>query len=160
MKMKLQDSLVEIWDCRHVLCMTIRLVSSTLMCIYPSLMCECRYVLSMLVWLVSSTLICTHPSAIWDYRHMFSVTNRLVSSTLTCIHPMIWDYNIMLSMTVRLMNSTVVQSVLSQRPQQWFGRQFLIQRLIVQRVPPGTLSEVRNMLMVNAAQLIPISYRA
>ena len=102
----------------------------------------------------------THPSAIWDYRHVFSVTNRLVSSTMTCIHPMIWDYNIMLSMTVRLMNSTVVQSVLSQRPQEWFGRQFLIQRLIVQCVPPGTLSEVHNMLIVNAAQLIPISYGA
>ena len=160
MKMKLQDSVVEIWDFRHVLCMTIRLVSSTLMCIYPCLMCECRCALSMLVWLVSSTLICTHPSAIWDYRHVFSVTNRLVSSTMTCIHPMIWDYNIMLSMTVRLMNSTVVQSVLSQRPQEWFGRQFLIQRLIVQCVPPGTLSEVHNMLIVNAAQLIPISYGA
>ena len=32
MKMKLQDLVVEIWDCRHVLYMIIRLVSSTLIC--------------------------------------------------------------------------------------------------------------------------------
>ena len=38
MKMQLEDSVVEIWDCRPVLCMTIRLVSSTLTCIYPSMM--------------------------------------------------------------------------------------------------------------------------
>jgi len=120
--------------------------------------CENAGMCSMLVCLVSSTLICTHPSAIWDYRHMFSVTDRLVSSTVTCVHPMIWDCNVMLSVTVRQMNSTVVQSVLSHRPQQWFRWQFLIQQLIVQCVPPGTLSEVRNMLMVNVAQLIPISY--
>jgi len=66
----------------------------------------------------------------------------------------------MLSMTVRLMNSTVVQSVLSQRPQWWFRWQFLIQQLIVQCVPPGTLGEVCNMLIVNVAQLIPVSYGA
>jgi hypothetical protein len=35
LKMKLQDLVVEIWDFRHVLCMTIRLVSSTLIYIYP-----------------------------------------------------------------------------------------------------------------------------
>ena len=160
MKMKLQDLVVEIWDCRHVLCMTIRLVSSTLTCIYPCLMWECRYVLSILVCLVSSTLICPHPSAVWDYRHVFSVTDRLVSSTVTCIHHMIRDCNVALSVTVILMNSTVVQSVLSQRPQQWFRWQFLIQQLIVQCVPPCTLSEVRNMQIINVAQLIRISYGA